>query len=107
MSDTSDYSIGSANIFADLGLPQAEEHLAKAHLAAAIHRIISARKLTPAAAAVAMDLTPSALAAIRDGRLTELSLDRLMNCLRSLEQDVTISVRPATEGSDRTLVSTG
>ena len=48
-----------------------------------------------------------ALAAIRDGRLAEFSLDRLMNCLRSLEQDVTISVRPATEGSGRILVTTG
>jgi predicted XRE-type DNA-binding protein len=107
MSDNSEYTLGSPNVFADLGLPRAEEHLAKAQLAAAIHRIISARKLSPAAAAEAMDLTQPALAAIREGRLAEFSLDRLMNCLRSLEQDVTISVRPATEGCGRILVTTG
>jgi predicted XRE-type DNA-binding protein len=107
MSDSSEYTLGSSNVFADLGLPLPEEYLAKAQLAAAIHRIISARKLSPAAAAEAMDLTPSALTALRDGRLADFSLDRLMNCLRSLEQDVTISVRPATQGSGRILVKTG
>ena len=107
MSDTSDYTIGSSNVFADIGLPHPEEHLAKAQLAAAIHRIIGTRKMSMAAAAEAMELTPSALADIRDGRLAEFTLDRLMNGLRSLEQDVTISVRPATEGSGRILVTTG
>jgi hypothetical protein len=63
MSDTSEYTFGSSNDFADLGLPHAEEHLLKAQLADAIHRIISARKLSPAAAAEAMDLAPPTLAA--------------------------------------------
>ena len=43
--------IGSGNIFADLGLPNAEEHLLKASLVMQLHRFIKARKLTQVAAA--------------------------------------------------------
>ncbi|MEX6509138.1 XRE family transcriptional regulator [Jiella sp. M17.18] len=43
--------IGSGNIFADLGLPDAEEHLLKAQVVVVLHRLIKARKLTQTAAA--------------------------------------------------------
>ena len=42
---------GSGNIFADIGLPNAEEHLLKAALVVQLHRLIKARKLTQTAAA--------------------------------------------------------
>lgn len=45
------YEIGSGNIFADLGLPNAGEHLLKASLVVQLHRLIKARKLTQTAAA--------------------------------------------------------
>jgi predicted XRE-type DNA-binding protein len=45
------FEIGSGNIFADLGLPNAEEHLLKASLVVQLHRLIKARKLTQVAAA--------------------------------------------------------
>jgi predicted XRE-type DNA-binding protein len=110
MSETSErieYTLGSDNVFADLGLPNPEELLAKAQLAAAIHRIIKARKLVHAAAADLMGLGEPEIAAILHGSLTGFSLECLMNCLKALQQDVTINIRPAAEGRGRLLVTTG
>ena len=45
------HEVGSGNIFADLGLPNAGEHMFKAALVVQFHRLIKARKLTQTAAA--------------------------------------------------------
>ena len=45
------YDVGSGNIFADLGLPNAEEHQLKAALVVQLGRLIKARKLTQTVAA--------------------------------------------------------
>ena len=47
---------GSGNVFADLGLPNPEERLAKAQLAYAISRVIRERGLTQRAAARLMGI---------------------------------------------------
>jgi len=45
------FEVGSGNIFADLGLPDAEELLLKSQIVVQLHRLIKARKLTQIAAA--------------------------------------------------------
>src|SRR5882724_9768549 len=42
---------GSGNVFADLGLPNAEERLLKANIVAELHRLIKQRELTQVKAA--------------------------------------------------------
>ena len=44
----------SGNVFADMGLPEAEEELTKAQLASHIRQAIKRRRLTQAAAAALM-----------------------------------------------------
>jgi predicted XRE-type DNA-binding protein len=44
---------GSGNVFADLGLPDAEELDTKVRLAVAVNRLLESRRLTQAAAATA------------------------------------------------------
>ncbi len=65
----------SGNVFADLGLPDAEERLVKATLAIEIGRIIKARKLTQQAAAQLMGIDqPRSRRSLRAGWLaTRLS----------------------------------
>ena len=55
--------VGSGNVFADIGVREPEEMLAKAQLAAEIVRIIRSRKLTQTAAAKALD-TPVRTSAV-------------------------------------------
>ena len=83
---------GSGNVFADLGLPDAEDLMAKANLALYIRRTIDARKLTQAQAAKLMGLDQPKVSSIINGRLDGFSTERLMRFLTDLGCDVQISV---------------
>jgi predicted XRE-type DNA-binding protein len=82
----------SGNVFADLGLPDAEDLLAKANLALHIRRTIEARKLTQVQAARILGLDQPKVSAIINGRLDGYSTERLMRFLNDLGCDVQISV---------------
>jgi predicted XRE-type DNA-binding protein len=82
----------SGNVFADLGLADADDLLAKANLALHIRRIIKARKLTQAQAAKLLGLDQPKVSSIVNGRLEGFSTDRLMRFLNDLGCDVQISV---------------
>jgi predicted XRE-type DNA-binding protein len=82
----------SGNVFADLGLPDAEDLLAKANLALHIRRVIEARKLTQAQAANLLGIDQPKVSLIINGRLDGFSTDRLMRFLNDLGCDVQISV---------------
>src|SRR5580700_1243861 len=83
---------GSGNVFADLGLPDADDLLAKANLALHIRRAIEARKLTQLQAAKILGLDQPKVSSIINGRLDGYSTDRLMRFLNDLGCDVQISV---------------
>jgi predicted XRE-type DNA-binding protein len=86
--------VGSGNIFADLGLPNAEEHLLKASLVVQLHRLIKARKLTQVAAAKLIGVKQPDLSNILRGHYHGFSLERLMRMLTAFKQDIEITVRP-------------
>jgi predicted XRE-type DNA-binding protein len=48
--NTEAFEFGSGNIFADLGLPDAENHFLKAKIVAELYRLSNAQKLTQAKA---------------------------------------------------------
>ena len=83
----------SGNVFADMGLPQAEEELTKAQLASHIRQVIKRRRLTQVAAASIMDIDQPKVSALLNGRLANFSSARLMRLLTALGQDVDIMVR--------------
>lgn len=94
MSDTTEYTVGSGNVFADLGHPDPEEALLKAQLAREISEAIRERKLTQERAAEVLGLDQPKVSAIMRGRLSGFSVHRLLRCLTALERDVTITVGP-------------
>ncbi len=83
----------SGNVFADMGLPEPEEELAKAQLAAHIERAITQRRLTQAKAAALMGIDQPKVSALINGRLQNFSSERLMRLLTRLGQDVDVTVR--------------
>ena len=93
MDDTEIY-VGSGNVFADMGLPQPEERLAKAEVAIRIQELIAERHLTQAEAAALVNTSEAELAEIVRGHLRTFTLDRLFQCLTALGQDVEITIRP-------------
>jgi predicted XRE-type DNA-binding protein len=84
----------SGNVFADLGLPNAEEALAKAELAIAINRIMKERELTERETAQILGTSQSRIHNVRRGRLTGVSTDWLFHALNKLGHDVEINVKP-------------
>jgi predicted XRE-type DNA-binding protein len=92
---------GSGNVFADLGLPNPEERLAKAELALAISRAIKERGLTQREAAVLMGIDQPKVSHMLHGRLSDFSTERLMNFLIGLGRDIEIVVRPAPKSRKR------
>jgi predicted XRE-type DNA-binding protein len=83
----------SGNVFADLGLKNAEERLAKAELAIRIAYLIKARKLTQLAAAKACGIDQPKISKLMRGDLYGFSTDQLIRFLTALGQDVEIVVR--------------
>jgi predicted XRE-type DNA-binding protein len=92
---------GSGNVFADLGVPEPEEELAKAQLASHIREAIRRRKLTQAATAALVGLDQPKISALINGRLTGFSSDRLLRCLTALGQDVEIVVTTSPHSRER------
>jgi len=84
----------SGNVFADLGLPDAEEALTKADLAREIVRVIRRREWTQAEAARVLGIDQPKVSALMRGRLDGFSTDRLLRFLNELDQEVEIAVRP-------------
>jgi predicted XRE-type DNA-binding protein len=84
----------SGNVFADLGLPNPEEHLAKATIALAVARTIRERELTQEQAGAILGLTQPKVSDLVRGHLDKFTLDRLMRYLCKLDYDVTIRFQP-------------
>ena len=92
---------GSGNMFADIGVPEPEEELAKAQLASRIREIIRGSRLTQVAAASLMGIDQPKVSALLSGRLTDFSSERLMRLLTRLGQDVEIVVKSKPRGRQR------
>jgi predicted XRE-type DNA-binding protein len=88
-----DYVVGSGNVFADLGYARPEEAAAKAELAYKITKIIERQKLTQAEAANVLEVDQPKVSALKRGKLTGFSLDRLVRFLVLLGRDVEIVVK--------------
>ena len=99
-----DYVISSGNVFADLGLPNPEEALAKAELANKISVLIRERALTQAKAAKLLGIDQPKVSMLLRGRLTGFSLERLMRFLMLLGQDIRITVQATPRGQARARV---
>ena len=95
--DGLEYEVGSDNIFADLGLPYAEELLLKSDLGRAIFRIIEDRHLTQNQAAHILGVKQQEISRIKQGKFPHYSVERLLAFLRRFGRDIEIHIRNARE----------
>ena len=87
-------TVGSGNVFADLGLPNAEELGMKLRLCVAINRILEKRTMTQAEAARVLGVNQPKVSALKGYKLEGFSVERLMHFVTALEHDVVIEIRP-------------
>ena len=88
-----DYTPSSGNVFADLGLSKPEDRLAKAELCAKILEEIERRRLTQAQAARVLGVDQPKVSALKQGKLSGFSIERLMRFLLLLGRDIEITVK--------------
>ncbi|MBW4053644.1 MAG: XRE family transcriptional regulator [Proteobacteria bacterium] len=84
----------SGNVFADLGLPDAIDLDTKVRLAVKINKMFAAQRLNQARAAALLDVSQPKISALKNYRLDGFSVERLMNFIAALGEDVKISFSP-------------
>ncbi len=88
------FELSSRNVFKDLGLPNAEEHLVKAQLVYKIDTILGDRELKQVEAGKLFGIPQPDVSKMLRGEFRQFSVERLMRFLVALDHDVEIVVRP-------------
>jgi predicted XRE-type DNA-binding protein len=94
MTNKKGYEIGSRNVFKDIGVPNAEEHLVKAQLVFKIDTIMKDRGLKQVEAAGLFGVRQPDVSKMLRGEFRQFSVERLLRFLVALNQDVQIVVKP-------------
>ena len=89
------YIVSSGNVFADVGLPDAEECFVRSRLLIYLVKEIKKRNLSHHQAATVLDVPESDISLLLDCCLTNFSLERLLRMVARLGMDVSISCQPA------------
>lgn len=87
--------VGSKNVYADIGYPDADDMLVKAQLVTKIGEILTQRGSTQAEAARLLGISQPKLSRLLRGQFRGVSERKLMDCLTQLGRDVEIVVRVA------------
>ena len=87
----------SGNVFADLGLPDADKLKIKSGLVIEIRKAMRQQGLTQQEAAKRMGITQPKVSDMMRGDFSNLSERKLMDCLNRLGYDIEIKVRPASD----------
>ena len=96
MSNTAGSGItrGTGNVFGDLGHQDGAERQTKTRLALAVNELLKVRKLKQREIAGVLHIPQSKVSALKNYRLDQFSVERLMEFLTALNQDVEIMIRP-------------
>ncbi len=89
---------GTRNVFRDIGIPNAEEHLIKAQLVLKIGTILKGRRLKQVEAANLLGIRQPDVSKMLRGEFRQFSVERLLHFLVALDQDVEIIIRPRRDG---------
>ena len=86
---------GSGNVYADLGMADAQEMLVKAKLASKIAEIIKRQNLTQQQAAELLVMPQPKVSQMLRGQFRGISESKMLDCLARLGRDIDIVVKPA------------
>lgn len=85
---------GNTNVFADLGYPYASERQTKTRLAFVVNELLKSRKLKQREVAILLNIPQPKVSALKNYLLDQFSVERLMEFLTALNQDVEILIQP-------------
>jgi predicted XRE-type DNA-binding protein len=88
---------GTTNVFADLGFPGANERQTKTRLDMAVNELLKSRKLKQREIAQILAIPQPKVSALVNYRLDQFSVERLLEFLTALNQDVEIMIRASSD----------
>ena len=83
---------GSGNIFADLGLKDADQLLARAQIGFHVFKILEDKKLKQREIAEVLGIAQPDVSHLMNGHFSRFTTDKLLDFLKRLDQKVTIEV---------------
>jgi predicted XRE-type DNA-binding protein len=89
---------GSGNVFADLGLADADELFARAQIGAHIFKVLEAQDLKQREISALLGVPQGEVSHLMNGRYNRFTTDKLLDFLKHLNLAVTISIRPHRAG---------
>ena len=90
-----DIEESTGNVYADLGLADADEMMVKAQLASKIWDILKSRKWSQQQAADVLRIPQSKLSKMLRGQFRGISETKMLDCLARLDREVQIVIGPA------------
>lgn len=92
-----DIDVGSGNVFADLGLPDADERTLRTKLAVRLNELIQSEGLTQILVAKRLGITQPHVSELKNYKLTRFSSERLLHYITLFNRDVEIFIRPCAQ----------
>jgi predicted XRE-type DNA-binding protein len=89
---------GSGNVFADLGLDDADELLARAKIGIHIFQILKDKKLPQRKIAALLGIKQPEVSHLMNGHFSRFTTDKLLDFLKKLERKVMIRISPHKPG---------
>jgi predicted XRE-type DNA-binding protein len=87
-----EFQEGSGNVFADLGLRNADRLLARAQIGFHVFKILEDQKLKQREIADVLGIAQSDVSHLMNGHFSRFTTDKLLGFLKRLDQKVTIEV---------------
>jgi predicted XRE-type DNA-binding protein len=85
---------GSGNVFADLGLPDADERLVRSKLGYHVYKLIADRNLKQRDIAALLGIKQPEVSHLMNGHFNRFTTDKLLGFLKRLDHKVTIEISP-------------
>jgi predicted XRE-type DNA-binding protein len=93
-----EFEESSGNIFADLGLADADELFTRARIGFFVFKILEDRKLKQREIARVLGIAQSDVSHLMNGHFSRFTTDKLLDFLKRLDQKVTIQISRHHEG---------
>ncbi len=93
-----EFEESSGNVFADLGLEDAEELLVRAQLGHSVRMVLEKRKLKQREISQLLEIKQPEVSNLMNGRYTLFSQERLFGFLNKLDWKVTVKIAPRRKG---------
>ena len=88
-------TLGTHNVFADLGLPDAQEKQLRVKLAIRLNNLLQIENFTQARIAKRFGISQPHVSELKNFKLGRFSSERLLHFITLLNQDVEIFIRPS------------